>query len=228
MALPASGAIRLSQVNTNMGLASNTYISLGGVSTRKIAELPTSGTVLMSNLHGKSYALSIKLAASTPGVVGDNYYYYDQISAKTLIIASGDKLVYDCWVSGPTTAGLQIGVDGDIIMPTFTDVLRHKGLVDQNGLGLHPAIALNQYARNKWYHREFSLSSLAGGQVNRWWVAYEDETAGDYVSYYKNIYILDSNRNIKLTIFNGSLEITSLTPIHIAGYNNITKSVVFA
>lgn len=51
--LPASGPLSLSQVNTELGLAANTQISLGQASVRTLAGVP-SGAISFSNLHGKS------------------------------------------------------------------------------------------------------------------------------------------------------------------------------
>lgn len=53
MALPSSGTISLSQVNTELGLAAATAISLNQANVRSLAGV-ASGTISMSNLHGKS------------------------------------------------------------------------------------------------------------------------------------------------------------------------------
>lgn len=53
MALPGSGAISLSQVNTELGLAATTAISLNQTNVRNLAGV-ASGQISMSNLHGKS------------------------------------------------------------------------------------------------------------------------------------------------------------------------------
>jgi len=53
MALPASGPISLSQVNTELGKATNAPISLGDAAVRSLSGQP-SGLVDMNSLHGKS------------------------------------------------------------------------------------------------------------------------------------------------------------------------------
>lgn len=63
MALPGSGAISLSQVNTELGLAANTAISLNQTNVRNLAGV-ASGTISMSNLHGKSSLWVIDLGTN--------------------------------------------------------------------------------------------------------------------------------------------------------------------
>lgn len=53
MTLPASGAISLSQVNTELGKASNALIALNDTAVRALAGVP-SGPIGINNLYGKS------------------------------------------------------------------------------------------------------------------------------------------------------------------------------
>ncbi len=53
MTLPASGAISLSQVNTELGLTASTTVSLGASNVRTLAGV-ASGLIALSNLYGKS------------------------------------------------------------------------------------------------------------------------------------------------------------------------------
>ena len=68
MTLPASGPISMSQVNTELGLAATTTISLNQANVRALAGVP-SGAISMSNLYGKS---NITLAFNS----GANFYLY--------------------------------------------------------------------------------------------------------------------------------------------------------
>ena len=58
MTLP-TGTISMSQVNTELGLASTTTISLNQTNVRTLAGVP-SGTISMSNLQGKSNSLAVE------------------------------------------------------------------------------------------------------------------------------------------------------------------------
>ncbi len=53
MALPASGSISLSQVNTELGIASTTAISMNQTNVRSLFGV-ASGVISMSNGYGKS------------------------------------------------------------------------------------------------------------------------------------------------------------------------------
>jgi hypothetical protein len=65
MALPASGQISLSQVNTELSIASTTQISFNQTNVRSLAGV-ASGQIAMSNLHGKS-------ATVPPTVIGTSF-----------------------------------------------------------------------------------------------------------------------------------------------------------
>lgn len=61
MALPSSGPISLSQVNTELGIGSTTNISLNQANVRSLAGV-ASGIISMSNLRGKSNAQTYTFA----------------------------------------------------------------------------------------------------------------------------------------------------------------------
>lgn len=62
MTLPASGAISLSQVNTELQKSSTATISLGDSDVRLLAQVP-SGAISMSNLYGKTWLTAADASA---------------------------------------------------------------------------------------------------------------------------------------------------------------------
>jgi len=60
MTLPASGQISMSQVNTELGYASNAQISLNDAAVRALAGIP-SGAISLNDLHGKTFAYAVPL-----------------------------------------------------------------------------------------------------------------------------------------------------------------------
>lgn len=66
MALPSSGAISMSQVNVELGKASNAAISMNDAAVRSLAGV-ASGAISMSNLLGKSSVAEPTLALSVTG-----------------------------------------------------------------------------------------------------------------------------------------------------------------
>ena len=120
-----------------------------------------------------------------------NWYVYIQISDAAYTIAAGDQLEYDILLPGlnPSFNG---GVDADLgpceAPPGHPakSALRECGLKDQDGLRLHGSEPLDS-ARDKWYHRRFDLSPLAGCAVQRWTVVFEGDSPGRYVQFLANV-----------------------------------------
>lgn len=85
MALPSSGVIGLSDVNTNIGVASNTYITLNDTPVRLLSNGDTTtNPVTMNGLYGKSWVWTSNFSQSgfsTYGIYSNttdssgNYYY---------------------------------------------------------------------------------------------------------------------------------------------------------
>lgn len=79
MALPASGAISLSQVNVELGKASTAVISMNDSDVRSLAGV-ASGGISMSNLHGKSSVVPPTITRGTHSGAysysGGIYYFY--------------------------------------------------------------------------------------------------------------------------------------------------------
>src|SRR6185437_15362635 len=117
---------------------------------------------------------------------GGSRFYYNDVWTGTVAIASGDKLTYDEYLIGPEYAS---AIDG-----TFSDAsnIRDTGFLDQNGKNAHPHTDLTGLANGQWYSRSFSLTSKAGKNLTSVQIAFEGDTAGNYTSYFRNVYIKDS------------------------------------
>lgn len=100
MTLPTSGAISLSQVNTELGLAANTAINLNQANVRSLAGV-ASGAISMSNLYGKS-SLTL-LGTFSVSVVREptsGYYVYSTAPDRFHIMLDttlGTMLGYSTW-----------------------------------------------------------------------------------------------------------------------------------
>lgn len=118
MALPPSGPISLSQVNTELGQPATQTIGLGDPAVRALAEVP-SGPISMSNLYGKSSIVTIpvnytsntanvninisQLGGYVPGktkviidIAQDVYIYSDAVGAPAMNVGgatAGDEII---------------------------------------------------------------------------------------------------------------------------------------
>lgn len=164
---------------------------------------------------------AIKLTGTAQVGTG-NKYYYEVISNTNVAISAGDILVVDCYGIG---SPVQFGIDASVPGATAGTLRDTSGIVDQNGLALHPDTNITSFASNQWYHREFVLNAVAGLSATQWWIAFESDLAGSYIGYIKNIYVLSSTRAIKAIIFNGSLDVPALTPMTLSQYVNATKTI---
>jgi len=175
---------------------------------------------------------SIKYTGHCNGPATSNSYQYETISNKTLVIQAGDKLVYEMQPFGPTIA---TGLDGAVFQNnTFVNSLRDftnpssgKALVDQNGASLHPG--RSNFTAGVWKYRTFDLTPVVGYTLGPWSLAFEGDAIGDYITYFRDIKIVDANGNTRLSIFDKTLDVTAQTNYQyggVANYSTIAKSVV--
>lgn len=130
MSLPASGAISLSQVNTELGYSASATISLNDALVRKLGAKP-SGAISLNDLHGKqghftythkythSYpwtppatqAFSSTLSSAT--TTGNYQGTLSKSGGQTNTYGSyawyGGEVLYQDNTTGPTAVGTQIG-----------------------------------------------------------------------------------------------------------------------
>lgn len=152
---------------------------------------------------------ALKFLASNTNIYGINSFIYWKIWTGSLAITSGDQLVYDIWID-PNNPLIVAAVDGQCTDGSTIRDIGNKGIVDQNGVPAHPDSDLTSYAKAKWYTRTFSLNLLAGKILAFAQLAQEGNNKGNYLAYIKKAFIKDSNGNIKLTIFDGTLQANAL------------------
>jgi len=103
--LPASGAISLSQVNTELGRSATAPISLGETAVRNLAGVP-SGPISLSNLYGKS---GVTLTITPAGRSESGTTSSRTFGSFTVSVSGGTPTAYSWSVSnaanGTFTAG---------------------------------------------------------------------------------------------------------------------------
>jgi len=115
MTLPASGALSMSQVNTELSLSSTAAISLGSSGVRGLAGI-ASGAINMNALHGKS-ASSVTIAMSVaPYITAGNANTSGSVTASFTLNSNGtcsalaapitDEANYPSNWATPTTTGI--------------------------------------------------------------------------------------------------------------------------
>lgn len=102
MTLQSSGAISLSQVNTELGFSSTATISLGDTAVRNLAGVST-GAIAMSSLYGKTGGVTFSPVGSTNAGAPQSIGAAEDGSAEVFITASGD--VTWNWTRSGATAG---------------------------------------------------------------------------------------------------------------------------
>ena len=181
------------------------------------------------NITATSFRLSIDLSARRTGnLLVEDPRCMVVISRQSVLIAAGDKLVYDV-LNGSidVRAGIDALSDRDPALYPKRSTLRNweTPLVDQNKIDLIPKANISDKALNKWYHREIDLTQCAGETFTKWSLCNIGITAATYTARFADVYIIDRNGNIKATLFKDSLDVASNNPedMEVVDYTEVTR-----
>lgn len=129
MALPSSGQISLSEVNTELGNASNATISMGGAAVRTLFGVP-SGAITMNAGHGKANEFGLTIAADASNInvaTAATAAGWNGSSKLTVTINSG------VYVSATSTGNAAMTISGSF--PGGLFVVNNGYIVGMGGAG---------------------------------------------------------------------------------------------
>ncbi len=110
MTLQSSGPIDFGQINVELGLSSNTQISLGNTNARSLAGI-SSGPISMSNFYSKTRDVNTTLLLHGDGVNGANNF--TDSSSYNRVVSVGGNTKYDTSQSVIGTSSIYFGGSGD-------------------------------------------------------------------------------------------------------------------
>ncbi len=136
------------------------------------------------NLH----AYNVIKMTGTCAISGNNAFLYWKIWSGSHLIAGGDFLLYDVWISS-TSAAQQAAVDFVCSDGTTLRDFNSQGIVDQYGMKAHPGGDLSGFATDQWYQRQIDISALAGKTMSFADISFESDSVGSYQAYFRNIIV---------------------------------------
>jgi len=205
-----------SQATMSTGTLSNTTATTQGLtlspSGTEFSKTETStadfNTGTLNEVVGSNNSLvlastkAMKYTGTVAPNISSNAYLYTMIATPSLVLATGDYLSYDIFISStsPVICG---GID---VIATDGTAARDVTLVDQYGVNMHPNTDLSNYAKDTWYHREIGFNNpntttMIGKTTSHAVIALEGDTAGTYTIYVRNVTIKNSGGTVRATIF---------------------------
>lgn len=205
---------------------SGTTFTKTETSTADFATGTLSGVTASNNSLSLTSAQAMRFIGTASTNVAANSFVYNLISTASVTIASGDKLVYDVFISSSSPA-IACGLD---LVFTDNSYLRDVGLHgDQNGFPPHPNTNLAGVANDQWYHRvipldDTNVSSLIGKTIANTTIGLEGNVGGTYTAYIRNATIQNSVGATRITLFGSTL--SKNQQIRNQGYYNTSLVVV--
>lgn len=145
-----------------------------------------------------------------------NFYLYYPVSTKEVVVQKGDTLEYDLFIPGRSTE-TNGAVDLDFTDESF--LLRDSGIVDQNGLRIHPNEPMPR-AKDTWYHRAIPLDDAAGKTVKTWNLVFEGDAPGAYVLFVGKLGIRHADGSWDWA-YNGGAAPAPAKPTRSGGYSRV-------
>jgi hypothetical protein len=172
-------------------------------------------TTFETNVPFGSSECSLYFTSTATG--GGNCYTYWRIadSIGSYNIIAGDYLEYDIYCH-PNNPVFDAFVEFDFMDGSYG---RSYSILDQNGIAWYAGNIAN-YARGRWYHRKFNLSSVIGKTLKYVNVAEEGDIAGVYIDYFRKI-IITNGINTRGILWNGGHPFPSML-----NYSNLTSAQV--
>lgn len=159
------------------------------------------------------------VATRRAGQVDGNSFLYEAFNAPaSVVLAAGDRLVYDVRTVDPNVL---FGFDGLLTnTSSVSHAMRNCGIlawtkiVDQNGYDIHPADSRpSAKSSTDWYTRSFNLNAYAGYTLSNFAYGFESDTVnGPQVGYIRNARVESNVGVVKLVILGGEIVTAANTP----------------
>lgn len=217
---------------TNAVATNNFYDANSGDGDLELSKIGTDVTYSDAGLIS-STTKCLKLQGTCVSGVA-NAYVYRKIWSGSQLIASGDSLEYDIWISS-TSPQIIAGVDFVCTDGTTFRDSPNAG-TDAQGILPHPKYDLAGLANDTWYHRGFGVSgSLIGKTISYVTVVLEGDNPGTYTAFFRNVYWKNGVTTKQIFSDDSSYVMSQVSggpPVNVTvglnGYNNVSLIIVQA